>query len=180
MASPGHHHVTSQNSWSNCYLKLHSYMNLTHLFHRTESKKCWRKILGHGGGGVCGCSYVFFIHGTNQTDLRRAFFSTLSLERKGQHFAEILKRIFVRKSVVFSLTFHWNLFIVVHLKRSHHWFRWCLGTDQAISHNLNECWTYMFHYAVSSRPVSRPQNTRDSIESWNIFYSIGFPSTKTD
>ena len=37
----------------------------------------------------------------------------------------------------FRLRFHWGLFLKVQLTIFQHWFRYCLGTDQATSHYLN-------------------------------------------
>ena len=44
------------------------------------------------------------------------------------------------KMFKFRLRFHWSLFPRVQLTIFQHWFRKWLGTDQATSHYLNQCW----------------------------------------
>ena len=36
--------------------------------------------------------------------------------------------------------FHWTLFLVMWLRRSHHWFRYWLGAEQGTCHYLNQWW----------------------------------------
>ena len=49
------------------------------------------------------------------------------------------------KMMEFRLKFHWSLFLWVLLTISEHWFRWWLGTDQATSNYLNQCWPDYWH-----------------------------------
>ena len=45
-----------------------------------------------------------------------------------------------KKSFVFWFEFQWSLFLRIQLITFQHWFRKWLGTDQATSHYLNQCW----------------------------------------
>ena len=44
------------------------------------------------------------------------------------------------KMYEFRLIYHWSLFPRVQLTIFQHWFRYWLGTEQATSHYLNQCW----------------------------------------
>ena len=44
------------------------------------------------------------------------------------------------KMYEFWLRFHWSLFPRVKITTFQHWFRQCLGADQATSHYLNQWW----------------------------------------
>ena len=52
----------------------------------------------------------------------------------------IFKCISVNGKCCISIKFHWSLFLKVQLRISQHWFRKWLGTTQASSHYLNQCW----------------------------------------
>ena len=42
--------------------------------------------------------------------------------------------------------FHWNLFLMIQLTISQHWFRLWLGAEQPTNHYLNQCWpSYLMH-----------------------------------
>ena len=43
------------------------------------------------------------------------------------------------KTFVFWFEFHWRLFLMVQLIITQHWFRWCLGAEDATSHYPNQC-----------------------------------------
>ena len=75
---------------------------------------------------------------------RHQFVNTLRLTQNGWYFADdIVKRIFFNV-FGFGFKFHWSLFIWVPLTIFQHWIclwiRWWLGTVQAASHYLNQCW----------------------------------------
>ena len=53
------------------------------------------------------------------------------------------------KMCEFRLRFHWNLFPMVQLTISQHWFRLWLGADQATSHDLNHCWLFYWRIYAS-------------------------------
>ena len=54
--------------------------------------------------------------------------------------AAILQRTFSLFRHILHFKFHWTLFLGVQLTISQHWFTLCLGTVQATSHYLNQCW----------------------------------------
>ena len=57
----------------------------------------------------------------------------------GSYFTDdIFKCIFMNEK--FWIEFHWSLFHSVQLTISQHWLRWWIGTGQATSHYLNQCW----------------------------------------
>ena len=63
-------------------------------------------------------------------------------EQNGRHFGRrhFQMHFLEKKMMEFRFKFHWNWFPGVQLTIRQHWFRWCLGTDQATSHYLNQCW----------------------------------------
>ena len=44
------------------------------------------------------------------------------------------------KNFVFRFEFPWSSSLMVQLAMSQHWFKYWLGTEQATSHYLNQCW----------------------------------------
>ena len=50
------------------------------------------------------------------------------------------KCIFLDENDKIRFEFHWNVFPLVQLTISQHWFRQWLGTEQTTSHYLNQCW----------------------------------------
>ena len=64
----------------------------------------------------------------------------------------ILHSLPCMRIVVFGFKFHWNMIPMVQLK-SHHWFRWWSGTDQATNHYLNQWWPSLLMYICTTWPI---------------------------
>ena len=55
------------------------------------------------------------------------------------------------KMFKFRLKFHWSLFPIVQLTIFQHWPRYWLGTKQATSHYLNQCWLNSLKHVCGTR-----------------------------
>ena len=68
------------------------------------------------------------------------------------------KWIFLMKMIEFRLVFHCNFSPGVQMTISQHWFTWCLGTEPATIHYLNQCWQCWRIYAVLGGDESNNTN----------------------
>ena len=64
----------------------------------------------------------------------------------------LLNSLFCTGLVVFTLTFHWNVFSWFQLTIIDLWFRSWLGADQATRHNLDQWWSGLLTHICVSRP----------------------------
>ena len=87
---------------------------------------------------------------------------------------DIFKCIFWTKMVIFRLKFYWNLFPEVQLTINQHWFRWWLGTEQATSHYLNQCWPSSLTHicGTKGRLVNNTSHTVSSCAQFNKRWGI--------
>ena len=77
------------------------------------------------------------------------------------------------KMIEFLFQFHWNLFPGVKLTINQHWFRWWLGTEQVISHYLNQCWPNSWTHICNTRG-RWVERVSDSLVLSLVLYSYNF------
>ena len=62
-----------------------------------------------------------------------------------------IKNLFIWIGIQFWLEFNSDLFPRIQLTTSQHWHRFCIGTEQAIGHYLNQFWSYILTHIYVTR-----------------------------